>query len=679
MYIKRIQINNFRNFKEKTVYFIDGVNAILGHNNAGKSNLMDAMGLIMNNDARKRLCIDDFNKTLTLNEMKENPPEIKVSIFFHESKVENSVDLDIVATWLIKLDSPYIAQLTYKYFLPEKYKEKYLKMISEAETIEEAQYIIDTEFIRLYTYKIYGGNPDLMISADSEQLQKFSFQYLDAIRDVERDMATGRNRMLKTILDFFIDYKIKNNSDLSDEQKNEKLRNLRRTFSQSTDIVSKGLLERLTAGKSEILSYTQDIGADFNNAFPNFSSIITEDNLLEILRLVIEYPDGVKVPVIRNGLGYNNLIFVSLLLSKMQIDANGDYLGSNAKLFPILIIEEPEAHLHPSMQRKFIKFIRDNLLKQKVRQVFITTHSTHIASILELDEMICIYREYNDVSISYLDKVFLDDDKGRSYVKRFLDATKSDMLFADKIIFVEGLAEQLLISTLAEYTSYSLEDNHVSIINVNGKYFEYFLKMFDSNKENTINKMVSCLTDIDPTRKEKEEEKFKKCYPFELYIDNTKYDYKVNETLTSYANKIHPNIASFTQDKAKGKTLEYDIAYYNPKNELILVDGISNKKELSTLMEMYRNKETIEDLLNILSKSKENDRIKKSILESEWDYDEKAKAIISARYLNSIGKGENALELMYTLRENLAKFGTDEYVEFVVPKYIEEAVEWVCK
>lgn len=680
MFINSIQMKNYRNFKDKSVKFNEGVNAILGHNNAGKSNIMDAMGLLINAESKRRLSIDDFSKNISLEEFKKEAPCIEVSMIIHESEDENKIDLDIVGTWLIKMESPYSAQLTYRFFLPEKYKSKYEKLMKEVETTKEALYLLEKEFLRFYTYKIWGGNPELMNIAEREKLQKFSFQYLDAIRDVERDMMTGRNKLLKTILDFFIDYEIKNNPELNDDQKMDELRKTRRSFSLDSEKLSKILLKRLEAGKGKILSYAQGIGADFNDARPNFASFISEEDLLEILKLVIEYPSGIIVPASRNGLGYNNLIFISLLLSKMQIDANGDYLGSNAKLFPVLAIEEPEAHLHPSMQRQFLKFMRDNIVQGKVRQVFITTHSTHIASTLDLDEIICIYSNVDEVSVSYLGEIFDEDEKGKLYVQRFLDATKTDMLFSDKIIFVEGLAEQLLLSTFANYTKHSLENEHVSIINVNGKYFKHFLKIFDSTKEGTIKKKIACITDIDPSRKENGvNEKFKKCYPFELNQDSDKYEYRINDTQALYKKGKHPNITSYTQSEITGKTLEYDIAYYNPTNELIFVDGISNKKELEDLMEKYRKKESIENLLNTLSKSKENDRIKEGIISSTWSYDEKAKAIISSRYLNSIGKGENALELMYVLRENLSMKGKEGYKDFNVPQYIANAIKWVCE
>lgn len=679
MYIKQLITKNFRNFKEGKFEFNEGINAIIGHNNAGKSNLIDSIGLVLGGDVHRRLKIDDFSKSITLDELKEHAPSIEISLLFQESENENEVDLDIVSTWLVKIQHPYEALLTYKYYLPEKYHEKYKEIMKDVEDIQEAWYTIDTEFLRLFVYKIIGGNPSLMDSASSDSLKKFSFQYLDAIRDVERDMISGKNRLLKNVLDFFIDYNIKNDAALSDDDRYKKLRELRKNFLTESGKVAQMVQNRLESGKEEILSYARDIGASFNKAYPNFNSIVDEEDFIEILNLIVEYPDGMRIPATRNGLGYNNLIFMSLLLSKMQIDADGDYLGSNAKLFPVLAIEEPEAHLHPSMQRQFLAFMRENYKKGKVRQVFLSTHSTHLASALKLDEMLCLNQVEKEVQGISIGSIFTGDDESKAYVQRFFDATKTDMLFSDKVLFVEGLAEQLLVSVLAEYTEFSLEKKHVSVINVNGKYFKHFLKLFDCTKEATLKRKVACITDIDPSRKDKTGNgKYLKCYPFELNVDPDKFDYKINDSMNSYREGNHANIASYSSDATYGKTLEYEIAYYNPTNELILVDGISNYEELKDLMTMYSEGKTIDEMLNRLSSSKENKRISESISTSSWSDDEKAKAIISSRYLNSVGKGENALELMIKLKENMDKKGKDGYIEFTVPPYIVNAIKWVC-
>ena len=125
MYISKININNFRNFKGKEIDFNDGVNVIIGHNNAGKTNLIKALSLVIDNEKPKRLNIDDFNKNVTLEELKANPPKISISVTITKGKEETPDDLVTISNWLTKLDSSYEALLTYEFFLPEKKLDEY--------------------------------------------------------------------------------------------------------------------------------------------------------------------------------------------------------------------------------------------------------------------------------------------------------------------------------------------------------------------------------------------------------------------------------------------------------------------------------------------------------------------------------------------------------------------------
>lgn len=681
MYISNIEIKNYKNFKANIVEFNEGINVVIGHNNAGKSNLLRAMALIFNPSVKKNLTIDDFNKSISLEELKLQPPSVNVSITLSQEYEENLMgdDLVVVGQWLTKLEEPYEAKIHYEFCLPFKHHDYYKNILSTSTSIKDAWEIIDRNFLRLYTYKIYGGNLENQIAVDSEYLKKFDFQFLDAIRDVERDMFSGKNTLLKNVLDFFMDFDIKSSEELEDEDKERQIKIKKKEFEEQASELMSVLNQRMSDGKQQILSYSKDIGASFDNAEPNFAGSITDVELYSALKLIVEYQTGIQLPITHNGLGYNNLIFMSLLLAKMQVNASETYLGNNAKVFPMLVIEEPEAHLHPSMQRQLLKFLKQNLKDKKVRQIFIVTHSTHITGALSLDELICLYKNQTKTQVSYPGKVFGTNEESKKYVQRFLDATKSNMLFAEKIILVEGLAEQLLMAIFAEYEDTSLEDNHVAVINVGGKYFDHFLCMFNTNNPFAINRKVVCITDRDPERKDNMADKpsYKKCYPFELEIDTTKYDYKSNSLGENYSS----NIEFFLQDEVFGKTLEYDLIRYNPNFKGLITDSMSNQKEIIELMELFEEGKHLEQICDRLSKSEENIRIVEALKHTSltWNESDKKIGLIAARYLNSVGKGVNALELAYILQENLDKRGMEDYVEFIVPDYIKNAIEWVCE
>src|SRR5690625_5156137 len=365
-------------------------------------------------------------------------------------------------------------------------------------------------------------------------------------------MLTGRQTLLKKIIDFYLDYDIKS-SDLDDEIKKMKIDEEKKKFKEQSDAIIELIQGRLEKGKEELLGYTEDTGANYDNFSPDFEGLLTESDLFAVLELIIKDKAEISLPITNNGLGYNNLIYIALLLSKMQVESDGKYMGSNAKVFPILVIEEPEAHLHPTMQSDFIHFLHKNLEKKKVKQVFVTTHSTHISSILDLEQIIVFYKEGNETKVSYPGKALEDEPESKKYIQRFLDATKSNMLFAEKIIFVEGITEQLLVPVFAEYMGKSLEKNHVAVINVGGKYFDHFLKLFNPSNEYSIKRKVSFITDIDPVKKEKDGNNWSACYPYQMNLDKDKFDYKHNLVYSDYFDEDNDYIKGFTQKEKIGR------------------------------------------------------------------------------------------------------------------------------
>lgn len=679
MYIKEINILNFRSFKEALIPFHEGVNVIIGHNNTGKSNLLRAMGLVLGYSNGHRLGTSDLFYETDVAELQRQSPRVKITLVLRRSADENlySTDMALFANMMTDPALSEEAELRYEFKLDDSQEQNYKADVANAITAKEIWKIIEQDYIRLYKSSRSGGNQAAGININ-ETLGQIDFQFLDAIRDVSHDLYAGYNPLLRDVLNFFIDYSVKNDVTKTEDEIKEQLKALRDDFVQQSRPLMQTLQNRLQDGKNVFLKYALDTGATFNGAEPDFDGTVTENEMFSVLRMFIKYAVGIEVPATYNGLGYNNLIYMSLLLAKMQADGNIAYMKRNAKVLSFLAVEECEAHLHPAMQYKFLKFLQDNNWNGHVRQIFMTSHSTQIVSAVKLDDLICLTSPaLGQINVGYPRAIYKEESSNdmvsKQYVQRFLDATKADMFFANRLIFVEGIAEELLLPVFARYLNKNLTDEHVLVVNMGGRYFNHFLKLFDTKNPYTINKKIVCLTDIDPCRKKKGDDRnYEVCYPYEYNIDTDNYDYKHHDDTEVDQYVVHPNIRFYRQDVTYGKTLEYDLMRENPNCELLLTDSVSNRDEIKAMMtELDVNK-----MMGKMRNSEANTRIKSSIDQSGGEDEEKRKALLASRYLNSVSKGSNALELNVTLMDNLEK-PEAERKEFHVPQYIIDALKWL--
>lgn len=695
MYISKIKIKNYRNFDDngQIIEFAKGVNVLTGNNNAGKTNVIRALQLVFDRNNKQKLTIDDFNKSYSDFSI---PPSIQIEVTLQGEKAENENDKVVVYEWIESLNNEYEAKLTFSYEFPgkiEEYKNALDKFKSPDGSYDalKAWKTIDKLFLKKYTSKIFGGNPENKNKADAEMLDKFDFQFLDAIRDAERQMFYGHHTILKQVSTYFLDYDIKKGKEITDN--NREILDIRdEDFTEMSNKLFSNLKNRIS--KDTILKYSEETGAN-RAGKPDFDTNISAEDLLFALRLVVQKEGiDVPVPISNNGLGYNNLLYIAIVLSKMKIESQNSIYGENAKVFPILAIEEPEAHLHPSMQFKLLQFLNKNLSKSgddgNVRQIFITTHSTHITSAVELDSLICLY---GNGKVGYPGKAFGENKDSKNYVKRFLDATKSNMLLADKVIFIEGLAEQILLPVFAAYqkdinnitNEEKLINEHISTVSVDSRTFNHFLPIFAYEDEVktpfAINKKVVCITDADPAIKKGGHG----CFPFELKsYENSQPIASHVETLKEEFESKFINIKIFHSEEGKGKTLEYELARYNPTSELLITDCFPKKNSPHTKENFTQLQKIIElksddyDVLVLKYKMQNTtEKISEKMNDSGWSEEEKAKGYLSAVYYSIVKKlkGEHALYLAENLRNDLKK----EKPEFVVPPYIIDAINEILK
>lgn len=491
MYIKLLTIKNYRNFGEPAFTVeLKPFTLILGENNIGKTNLLNALGLIFSQEIvifRKRVLeLDDINYE-TVQAFKKKVCDLDIepeAIEFPEVVVEAVLtDMDedqvaVVGDWFINKELTE-AKVTYVYSPRANFdgsewidrKRALLRQkISEAresrEVLPSDKLVNTIDFpIGEYRYSIYGGD-DPTNECNPYWLRMLKMEFLDALRDAQKELiASGEYRLLYRILCQRDETKYDDIKDtlsrLEDAvRRNENLESIK-------DEVS-GLLDRISLQTSDV-----DNSIDFNFSSPECSEMLKKISLIY---------GANPISVDRNGLGRNNLLYISLILSHLSAKESR---GSDT-FFRLIAIEEPEAHLHPHLEDHLAKNIESILEDSKgAMQLLLTSHSTHIAAKLDLESTVIIF---NDTEGKKLNSHYilsgLDQTSERMtirYLRKYLDATKSRMFFARKIILVEGIAEQLLIPRFFEFHSgSSVERCGCNVINVSGVAFRHFLKVIEN-------------------------------------------------------------------------------------------------------------------------------------------------------------------------------------------------------
>lgn len=620
----------------------------------------------------------DFNQAIS---DLTQPPAITVTVTFRSEGegADGIEDQALVASWLVRLESPWEAQLTYRFALPDEDVPSFKAHLGASASADTFWETVE-RFLPKYVSRIYGGKPDAQVRAEPEHLAKFSYQFVDAIRDAASQLFSGSNPLLRAMLNQVLDHDIEND-DKMDRQTKDRARVERRTaFRSKSEELTEALKQRINL--DALTTLITDTGAE-DGGTPRLSGALDEVDIISALKLFIER-SGLDLPATFNGLGYNNLVYISLLLASLDFDSDYNRRGQNALVFPMLVLEEPEAHLHPALQYKLLRFIRDRAVSRS-RQVFLTTHSTHVTAAAGLDSIICMSApaEKADPRVSYPGKVFADTPQGRTskkYVERFLDATKSAMLFAKGIILVEGLAEQLLIPCLAEYMELPLETKHVALVPVGGSTFKHFLPLFgvgcgDDCATYALSRRVACIVDGDPMRKQKAQKnaRWKNCWPYELDLDPKSYEYRSHSGVVKNLLELCTGKEEWVVVKYGAKTFEYDLAIQNAEPAIIRHDksGGDSDSELPASLGEILNPE------------------------------DKRKAEIATRHLLAVAgaKGEHAFDFACQLRDNLAqiqkaleetlakadeetkdsllKAARDEKAA-AVPNYIKQAIRWAC-
>jgi predicted ATP-dependent endonuclease of OLD family len=257
-------------------------------------------------------------------------------------------------------------------------------------------------------------------------------ELLDALRDAKKELvASGEYRLLFRILN---------------RREEAEYSEIKKHLLALDNIVKKHSVLKSIKTDIEGLLDTISLQEDKSVVDFLFSTPETTDILKKLGLQYGKEPIGIE----RNGLGRNNLLYISLMLSHFSSKSDdSDYIA-----FRLLGVEEPEAHLHPHLQDHLAENIRDFAKGKRDLQVLMTSHSAHIAASSDFRDTAILYNEGGKINNHFILKGFdestTENRNSIHYLRKYLDATKSTMFFARKLILVEGISEQILIPKFFE-------------------------------------------------------------------------------------------------------------------------------------------------------------------------------------------------------------------------------------
>jgi len=577
MYLARLTISNFRKLQQAELELQPGLNVLIGANNVGKTAVVDALRALLagHDEPYPRLDIDDIHRA------GGRTPAGEIMFQYVFRGLDEDDEADFLPALKFDAAGKSEAHISIRYAQPDKLG-------------------------RLRAKRWCGDHEEVGLTAD--MMENLRGVYLPPLRDASQALKPSRSSQLARLLHLLSD-----NTGRDDiNQALKKLDNDLKTHAPitQTDTAIKSrhvtMLGRQLAQQLELgLS-----GSDFQRLASRLSLMVDD------------------FEIDQNGLGFNNLIFMAVVLSELAKNPESSYRG--------LIVEEPEAHLHPQLQAVLLSYLER--LKatdgEKPVQIFVTSHSPNFASLAPISSLTCLVDTGNVIEIFFPRNV--DFEKGKKEkLERYLDVTRAELFFARSIIFVEGAAELMLVSVFAEKSGFNLREHGVSLISVEGLNFDSFLPLFG---EKALKIPVSVITDADPKDTSNNGNEPQALYP--ALGDNI--------TVSDHTAKMKQCEDAFVKIFHGAKTLEYDLALHKGNRSVML----------QALKELH---------------PKIGETVERSVNEASNDA-EKARILFSGMFERSqsnVQKGR--------FGQALAQIFSESPRQCVVPDYISNAIAHACQ
>lgn len=501
MHISKLQLVNYRNFARATVKFEKGVNTIIGENGSGKTNLFRAIRLLLDDNLLRmahRLDERDFHRgidewrghwiIISLEFTDVSQDETIQSLFLHGAGNITAATVDRATYNLIFRPKAVIRQKLGELAAGDHAGLAALRAeisLTDYETIFTGKSSADFGDPNVYrslvgdfdavTFPTELTPPDIggIVPGMFSIAREIGFTFVQALRDVVAEFQNNRTNPLLTLL-----------KGKSGEIDPAAFAPISALVSNLNDAIES--LDDVRAIRTDIRDTITDAAGETYS--PKSLSIRSDlsgeaDRLFQSLKLFVgESEVGYEGGIHELSLGGANLIYLTLKLLEFK------YQKVKQTFANFLVVEEPEAHIHTHIQKTLF-----DRLNYDDTQIIYSTHSTYISEVSNVENINILGR---DGGVCEVFQPAAGLDPGQiGNIQRYLDAVRSNLLFAKSVLLVEGDAEEILLPVLIKQVfGLSLDELGISLINIRSTGFENVGVLFHDQR---IRKNCAIITDLD--------------------------------------------------------------------------------------------------------------------------------------------------------------------------------------
>lgn len=591
-----MEVKNFRLLKDFKLDFKDELSLVIGKNNCGKTSALIILDKMLNSskvmwedinlEYQKELYQKIISFDISEQEEVSSLEAINLRLFIEYNDNDSYTNIQRFMMDLNPDNNTIV--LEFISLIPIK-KIIELKEIINKKKLEDFisfSKFVSKNFANFFETKKYSRGFDIesnQITQDrSEEIDNKDIQKVIKVAGIRADRSVSNddsNHVLSGLTGkYFSSYKAaKDESESVFTKLEEKLEQADKELYKIYNGEKSKSGENIHGIFSDVIDIIKTYGGTENGIDIAIESSISEKNLLsDNTNLSYRQGGDCSLPETYNGLGYLNLIGILF-----EIETKIQELFEQPADMNLLYIEEPEAHTHPQLQYIFIRNIKSHIKahrkklledKNKQLQILITSHSSHIVSECNFDDIIYLKKSENMViakSFNSLKGEYDgDEQKGFKFVKQYLTMNRSELFFADKAICIEGDTERILMPMMMhkidnkenpEGDIIPLLSQNISVIEV-GAHSHIFIPLFEF-----LGIKVLIITDIDAANKN-DNGRYVKSHPKEAkYTSNASIkDFFKDTGLDELNDQFGELVEKRPEDKIKNNIR---IAYQIPETD----------------------------------------------------------------------------------------------------------------